>query len=125
MGSNNLDSKEKELLDNILSNNQIEQDGVDMGGFSDVGIVVEPASGFFVLLDLSKILGKSYKGFTVSDDKTLLQFLYTSENIKVLTGNAFCWTDNQQLIIRTTTALTYSELADGFLRLKKAFSQLE
>ena len=117
--------KEQDELYLILSKNNLNQDLVDMEGILGIEIVIEPASGFFVLLDLTKIIGKSYKGFTVVDDKSLLQFLYTSENIKVLTGNAFCWTKQNQLIIRTTTALSYEDMLEGFKRLKNAIGQLK
>jgi aspartate aminotransferase len=123
-GISTLSNSERTIFDSIISKNNIDIASIDTGGISDIDIVLEPESGFFVLLDLSKLIGKSYKGFKVFDDKTLLQFLYTSENIKVLTGNAFCWSNSKQLIVRTTIALSYYDLLDGFTRLKLSISQL-
>jgi aspartate/methionine/tyrosine aminotransferase len=97
----------------------------DLSGVSDVEIVIEPESGFFVLLDLTKFKGRMYKGFQIENDKTLLQFLYTFGNIKTLTGNAFCWPKSEQLIVRVTTAQDYSDLLEGFLRLKRVLKLLK
>jgi aspartate aminotransferase len=95
-----------------------------MNGIKDIKIILEPESGFFLLIDLSKLLGKSYMGFKIWNDKTLLQFLYTSGNIKLLTGKAFCWSDCNQLVVRVTTALEYNDLLNGFLRFKASIESL-
>lgn len=125
LGVHKLKQKEKALLDKVINDNEITIDIVkSMNGIRDIEIVLDPESGFFALLDLSKILGKSYRGFRIVDDKTLLQFLYTSGNIKVLTGKAFYWVDRSQLIARVTVALEYGDLLKSFLRLKKSIESL-
>lgn len=93
-------------------------------GIKDISIAIEPESGFFIILDLSKLLGKSYKGFKITDDKTLLRFLYTSGNIKILPGKAFCWSNRDQLVVRATIALEYVDLIRSFLRLKSSIEML-
>jgi aspartate aminotransferase len=125
-GFDSLKNQEVNLLKNVIKKNNLSIDlDSQMSGIDSVSIVVEPESGFFILLDLTKLIGKSYKGFKIVDDKSLLQFLYTSDNIKVLTGNAFYWTDQNQLIIRATVAQDYKDLLDGFLRLKSVVQFLE
>jgi aspartate aminotransferase len=124
-GIHTLSKSERTIFDAIIIKNNLDLSFIDTSGIDNVDIVLEPMSGFFILLDLSKLIGKTYKGFKVFDDKTLLQFLYTSENIKVLTGNAFCWSDSSQLIIRTTIAQDYIDLLDGFTRFKLSISQLD
>lgn len=73
---------------------------------------------------MTKIIGKKYKGFKIIDEKSLLQFLYTSNNIKALTGKAFCWPDDDQMIIRVTTALSYKDLTKAFSKLKLSINSL-
>jgi len=125
VGFDKLKKEEKELFYKIINENKLAIDITEsMSGIKDVNIVLEPESGFFVLLDLSKLLGKSYKGFRITDDKTFLKFLYTSDNIKVLTGKAFCWSDCNQLIARTTIALEYEDLFKSFIRLKLSIESL-
>jgi len=126
VGLNKINEQEKNILDRLIKTNDLNIDAAeDLSGVSDVEIVIEPESGFFVLLDLTKFKGRMYKGFQIEDDKTLLQFLYTFGNIKTLTGNAFCWPKSEQLIVRVTTAQDYSDLLEGFLRLKRVLKLLK
>jgi len=125
VGADNLKKQEKTLLDKILNDNGLDIDSAEtMNGITDVSMALEPESGFFVILDFSKLLGKSYKGFRIIDDKTMLQFLYTSGNIKILPGKAFCWNDRKQLVVRATVALGYTDLLKSFLRLKMSIEEL-
>jgi len=125
VGADNLEKQEKALLDKTLNDIRLNIDSTEsMNGIKDVSIALEPESGFFVVLDLSRLLGKSYKGFRITDDKTMLQFLYTSGNIKILPGKAFCWSDREQLVVRATTALEYDDLLKSFLRLKSSIELL-
>lgn len=126
VGIDNLNKKENALVRNIILKNKLVFDIKEVvDGIKDVSIVLEPDSGFFVLLDLSKIIGKNYKGFKITNDKTLLQFLYTSGNIKLLTGKAFCWPNKDQLIVRVTIAFNkYEDLLKSFLRFKSCIELL-
>lgn len=125
-GLESLNKEESNSFNNIIKDANIPSSQLKyFDGINSISIILEPESGFFVLLDLSQILGKSYKGFRVVDDETLLQFLYTASNIKLLTGKAFCWTSQQSLIVRVTTALNYDELFLSFLRLKKTIDLLD
>ncbi len=126
VGLNKINEQEKNILDKLVKTNDLNIDvAEDLSGVSDVEIVIEPESGFFVLLDLTKFKGRMYKGFQIEDDKTLLQFLYTFGNIKTLTGNAFFWPKAEQLIVRVTIAQDYSDLFEGFLRLKRTLKLLK
>lgn len=113
-------------MDKVIKANKLDINlAEDLSGISDLKIVIEPRSGFFILLDLTRFIGKTYKNFKIKNDKTLLQFLYTFGNIKTLTGNAFCWPKPEQLIIRVTIAQDYNDLQQGFLRLKYTLGLLE
>lgn len=124
-GVQSLDQSDKTHFESIIKERKLRVDADRfMNGIKNVSIVLKPESGFFLLLDLSKLIGKTYKGFRIFDDRTLLQFLYTSGNIKVLTGKAFCWPDRSELVIRVTVAMEYEQLLDSFLRLKSAIESL-
>ncbi len=126
VGTYKINKEERALLNKTIRKNELILDiEKSMNGTKGISIVQEPQSGFFVLLDLSKLLGKSYKGFKIIDDTTLLKFLYTSGNIKVLTGRAFCWPNQNQLIARVTIAFDeYEDLLKSFLRLKSSIELL-
>lgn len=125
-GIDKINEKERKIFNKIIQKNKLIIDiKKTMSGIRDVDIILEPDSGFFVLLDFSKLLGKSYKDFRIIDDTTLLKFLYTSSNIKLLTGRAFCWPNQNQLIARVTIAFDdYEDLSRSFLRLKSSIELL-
>lgn len=120
-----LNKVEKNKLLNFIKKQNIDIESEDLfEGISDIRIVVSPESGFFLLLDLTSLKGRVYKGLPIVDDKSLLQFLYTSGNIKALTGDAFYWPQKDNLIIRVTTALEYKDLIASFMRLRKSLQML-
>ncbi len=125
-GFNNLSRKEQFLFNKIIHDEDLDiNEELYLHGIENLEIIIEPESGFFVLMDLSKIIGKSFNGFKIQDDKSLLKFLYSSGNIKVLTGRAFCWPYSNQLVIRVTIALEYKDLLEGFSQFKKSLNMLE
>lgn len=120
-----LNKVEKNKLLNFIKKQNIDMESEDLfEGIADIRIVVSPESGFFLLLDLTSLKGRVYKGLPIVDDKSLLQFLYTSGNIKALTGDAFYWPQKDNLIIRVTTALEYKDLIASFMRLRKSLQML-
>jgi len=124
-GTDGLKKAEKTLLSKIIKEHKLKIDTHMLKtGIDGVRIVLEPKSGFFLILDLSGLLGKFYGKFKITDERTLLQFLYTSGNIKVLTGRTFFWPNHNQLIARVTTAMEYKDLSKSFLRLKKSVESL-
>jgi len=120
IGIDKVSKNERTLIKKIIRKNKLKFDIKKvMNGIDDIDIIIEPESGFFVLLDLSKLIGKSYKNFKITNDDTLLKFLYTIGNIKLLTGKAFCWPNENQLVARVTVAFdSYEDLLKSFSRLK-------
>lgn len=98
-----------------------------LSGINNISIVknMEPESGFFIILDFTKLLNKSYRGFIIKDDESFLKFLYTFGNIKLLTGKAFCWPNKNELVGRVTYALEPQYIIESFNKLKKCLSLLE
>ena len=125
LGLNTVDDNEKNIFTKLIQDKKLSIDEKDLSGIVDLEIVIRPSSGFFLLLDLTKFIDKSHKNFTISDDRSLLQFLYTFGNIKTLTGDAFCWPNHNELIVRVTFAFSYEDLLDGYLRLKKTLDLLK
>lgn len=68
-------------------------------------------SGFFSLLDFSKLKGKKYQNRTINNEEDVFDYLYEQEKIKVLIGKSLAWPENdERLIVRVSTALDVSEL---------------
>lgn len=90
-------------------------DNIDkiFGGIENVDFVNKTMaqSGFFSLLDFSKLRGKKYKDKVIRNENDVFEYLYEQEKIKVLIGKSLAWPENDnRLIVRVTTALNVSEL---------------
>lgn len=83
-------------------------------------------SGFFSLLDFTKLKGKKYQSKMIKDEKDVFEFLYEQEKIKVLVGQSLAWPeDDKRLVVRVTTALEVSELILSMSSMNKCIRKLK
>ncbi len=96
-------------------------------GIPNVNIVNEtlPESGFFVMLDYTKLKYKeSDYGRIISNEKELLKYMYEQEKIKLILGQSISWPNKEQLVGRVTTALSREDLIDHFGAMNKCLRKL-
>ena len=97
-------------------------------GIPNVNIVDRtlPESGFFVMLDYTKLKGKeSDYGRVISDEKELLKYMYEQEKIKLILGQSISWPNEEELVGRVTTALPRQDLIDHFGAMNKCIRKLK
>lgn len=97
-------------------------------GIPNVNIVDRtlPESGFFVMLDYTKLKGKeSDYGRVISDEKELLKYMYEQEKIKLILGQSISWPNEEELVGRVTTALPRQDLIDHFGAMNKCLRKLK
>ena len=96
-------------------------------GIPDVHFVNEtiPESGFFALLDYTKLKGKEFEGRTIASEIELLKYMYEQEKIKIILGQSISWPNEEQLIGRVTTALGRDELVDHIGAMNKCLRKLK
>lgn len=85
---------------------------------------LEPESGFFAILDFTKIKGMKYKGDTITNEKDLLQFFYKTSRTRFLVGQSISWPYKDQLIARVTFALENDKMIIAFKNMNLALSRL-
>lgn len=83
-------------------------------------IKIVPQSGFFMLVDFTKI--KKYSN--IKTEKELLSYLYNKCGIKFLVGQSFSWPNNNDLIIRITYSFDKKELVDAIFKMNIAIREL-
>ncbi len=91
----------------------------------DVISNVRPDSGFFALLDFTKMKDKYYYSRQIVNDEELSRFFYCDNNIKFLTGSAIGWPDKKQLLGRVTYAFDRNAIVNCFLKLKESASRIK
>ncbi len=85
-----------------------------------------PDSGFFEILDFTKLKNKvAENGRIISDEKELLKYMYEQEKIKLILGQSISWPDEEQLIGRVTTALPREDLVEHFSAMNKCLRKLK
>ncbi len=85
---------------------------------------LEPESGFFAILDFSKVRGMKYKDMTITSEKDLLVFFYRTSRIRFLVGQSISWPYDNELVGRVTFALGDSKMIIAFANMNKALHQL-
>lgn len=74
-----------------------------------------PDSGFFEMLDFTKLKGmKAPSGRIINSEIELLKFLYEEAKIKIILGQSISWPYSEQLVGRVTTALSREILIERF-----------
>lgn len=61
-----------------------------------------PDAGFFCLLDFTSLRGKSCGDTVITDDLSLLDYLFSRYRINFITGKSIGWPDPQQIIMRVS-----------------------
>ena len=113
----------KEKVKNILKD---ETDEILNGlPYVDFPENLEIESGFFVLLDFTKIKGMKYKGNMITTEIDLLNFFYRTCRTRFLIGQSISWPYKDELIGRLTTALPDEKLITSFRNMHNALKKLE
>ena len=125
-GINSVDTNYKEKIYNNVKNILGSDTDAILKGlpYVDFPSNLEVESGFFTLLDFTKIKGMKYKGEVINTERDLLQFFYKTCRIRFLVGQSISWPYKDELIGRVTTALDDEKLVNAFKNMNKALRLL-
>ena len=95
-------------------------------GIPDVDFVkgTIPDSGFFELLDFTKLKNKEYGGRVITDEVELLKYLFEQEKVKLILGRSISWPNEDEIIGRVTTALPRYAIVDHMGAVNKSLRKL-
>ena len=122
-GDNSISKKSKMKIEKYLSEKEIEK---YKSGMKDVSIYhnLIPESGFFILLDFTKIKGKSINDKVINNDIDLIIELYKKDKIKFLPGSSFRWNNKDDIIGRITFSLDVKTLINNMKALSKIINNI-
>jgi len=86
---------------------------------------LEIESGFFALLDFTKIKGMKYEGDVINTERDLLKFFYKTCRIRFLVGQSISWPYEDELIGRVTTAIEDEKMINAFKNMHYALKMLK
>lgn len=83
-----------------------------------------PEAGFFVLLDFHQLAGKSCDGITVTDDLSLIRYLYHRYRLKLLPGCSMGMQNPERIVARVSFSMETGELIERLAMLKEEAERL-
>ncbi len=85
---------------------------------------LEIESGFFALLDFTKIKGMKYQDKIINTERDLLEFFYKTCRIRFLVGKSISWPYEDELIGRVTTAIEDKKMIESYKNMHHALMLL-
>ena len=85
---------------------------------------LEVESGFFAVLDFTKIKGMKFNGEMINTERDLLKFFYKTCRIRFLVGQSISWPYENELIGRVTTALDDEKMISSLAKMHEALELL-
>jgi L-amino acid N-acyltransferase YncA len=92
--------------------------------YTDFPQNLEPESGFFAILDFTKVKGIKYKGNAITNERDLLKFFYKTSRTRFLVGQSISWPYENELVGRITFALENDRIINAIKNMHIALSKL-
>lgn len=121
------DSKTRKKICNSIKKYCKEDYEVLIKGFEDINIVEDmiPESGFFLVTDFTKLIGKKYKNKQLNNMMDISRLLYKDQSIRLLIGEAMSWPDKNSAVGRFSFAFNEEKLIKTFQRLHYFVKELK
>lgn len=85
---------------------------------------LEPESGFFAILDFTKVKGMKYKEMVINSEKDLLVFFYRTSRTRFLVGQSISWPYENEMVGRVTFALEDFRIITALANMNRALQLL-
>ena len=126
-GIDSVEESLKEKVYNSVKSVLREETDTILKGFPYVDFPknLEVESGFFAILDFTKLKGMKYDGEVINTERDLLKFFYKTCRIRFLVGQSISWPYENELVGRVTTALDNEKMIIAFRNMHNALKLLE
>lgn len=86
---------------------------------------LEPESGFFAILDFTKVRGMKYKNMVINTERDLLTFFYRTYRTRFLVGQSISWPYPNEFVGRVTFALEDEKIISALAQMNQSLHLLE
>ena len=86
---------------------------------------LEPESGFFAILDFTKVRGMKYKNMVINNERDLLAFFYRTYRTRFLVGQSISWPYPNEFVGRVTFALEDEKIISALAQMNQSLHLLE
>lgn len=120
----NLKEKIEKEISNVIPNEELPLvlEGLPYVDFPEN---LETESGFFAILDFTKVKGMRYHGEMINTEKGLLRFFYKTARLRFLVGQSISWPYKDELVGRVSFAYDNDYLISSISKMNKSLRLLE
>ena len=93
-------------------------------GIKNVKIKLDVKSGFFIIIDFTKLKGKEFNNEKILTEEDLLLYFYKNVNLRFLIGKSFAWPNKDELVGRFTFAKNPKEIIECVVKMNEAINKL-
>lgn len=86
---------------------------------------LEPESGFFAILDFTKVRGMKYNNTIINTERDLLAFFYRTYRTRFLVGQSISWPYPNELVGRVTFAIEDNLIISALSQMNQSLHLLE
>ena len=86
---------------------------------------LEPESGFFAILDFTKVRGMKYNNTIINTERDLLTFFYRTYRTRFLVGQSISWPYPNELVGRVTFAIEDNLIISALSQMNQSLHLLE
>ncbi len=86
---------------------------------------LEPESGFFAILDFTKVRGMKYKNMVINTERDLLTFFYRTYRTRFLVGQSISWPYPNELVGRVTFAIEDNLIISALFQMNQSLHLLK
>jgi len=124
-GIDSVDIKIRDKIYNYVKNNTSKKDiEILENGINNINIKLEVESGFFAVIDFTKLKGKLYNGNIINTEEDLLRFFYNEIKLRFIIGKSMLWPNENELIGRVTFAKERNEIINYCVKINEAIKKL-
>lgn len=124
IGEKNVSRKTKRYIESKMTKENL---NMCKNGIKNVNFYHDflPESGFFALIDFTKLKGKKIDGSIIYSDRDLIISLFKKSKIKFLPGSSFGWQNDNEIIGRITFSQEPTILIKNLSLLSKIINEVQ
>ncbi len=84
-----------------------------------------PDSGFFTIIDFTKLKGKKYGNETIKDDYTMLKYIYSKTKLKYIMGISMAWPYEDEIVARINFVIDKDKMIINMKNMNKVIRELK
>lgn len=117
--------KIQEKISNQISDSVLLEQALEGLPYTKFPDNLEPESGFFAILDFTKVRGMKYKNMVINTERDLLTFFYRTYRTRFLVGQSISWPYPNELVGRVTFAIEDNLIISALSQMNQSLHLLE